>query len=70
MTNGIFQVLGKPDPDRPSKVAQLREMGFTWADLEDESYWIDQIVGMRREIYEELERASAQLWLILDKTVR
>lgn len=70
MTSGIFQVLGEPDPDRSTKVAQLREMGFTWADLEDESYWIDQTVGMRREVYEEMERASEQLWLILDKTVR
>jgi glutathionylspermidine synthase len=70
MTTGIFQVLGHPTPDRAGRVADLKELGFTWADMEGEAYWIDQIVTMRRETYEELERASGQLWLILDKTVR
>jgi glutathionylspermidine synthase len=70
MTIGIFQVIGNPIPDRAGRVADLKELGFTWADMEGEAYWIDQIVTMRRETYEELERASGQLWRILDKTVR
>jgi|GEM_PF-582175 Glutathionylspermidine synthase len=67
---GIFTVLGEPAVDRASKVEILKEMGFTWADLESETYWIDQVVGMDRGIYEELEQASRELWLILDKTAR
>lgn len=70
MTTPIFQVLGQPDADRASKVAKLAEMGFTWADLEGEHYWLDQMVGMKREIYEELVSASEKLWLVLDKTAR
>ncbi|GLX68205.1 glutathionylspermidine synthase family protein [Paenibacillus glycanilyticus] len=70
MSSEIFKVIGEPHPDRAHKVALLNEMGFTWADLESEHYWIDQVVGMKREIYEELEQASRQLWHIMDKTAR
>ncbi|MCM3626508.1 glutathionylspermidine synthase family protein [Paenibacillus glycanilyticus] len=66
----IFTVIGEPDADRTRKVRQLKDMGFAWADLESEAYWIDQVVGMDRTIYEELEQASKKLWLILDKTAR
>lgn len=70
MTAEVFKVIGEPDENRTCKVEQLKDMGFAWADLDTESYWIDQVVGMDRGIYEELERASRQLWLILDKTAR
>jgi glutathionylspermidine synthase len=70
MTDGVFKVLGKPDPDRAGRTKRLKEMGFGWADLEGEPYWIDQIVVMGRQTYAELERASRQLWRILDKTAR
>ncbi|MEF2966052.1 glutathionylspermidine synthase family protein [Paenibacillus sp. M1] len=70
MTDGVFEVVGTPEPAREARVKQLYELGFTWADLEDEAYWIDQIVLMRRSVYEELETASRLLWGILDKTVR
>ncbi|WP_410769122.1 glutathionylspermidine synthase family protein [Fontibacillus sp. BL9] len=66
----VFEVVGVPDPDRASRVQQLYELGFTWADLEDEAYWIDQIVLMESSKYKELEHASRMLWSILDKTVR
>lgn len=49
---------------------QLYELGFTWADWDDEAYWIDQIVTMNSEVYEELERASTMLWHVLDRAVR
>ncbi|SEM80086.1 glutathionylspermidine synthase family protein [Paenibacillus sp. OV219] len=65
-----FEVVGVPHPDRASRIAQLRELGFNWADLAEEPYWIDQIVTMPRPLFEELETASAKLWLILDKTAR
>ncbi|RCX17045.1 glutathionylspermidine synthase [Fontibacillus phaseoli] len=70
MTGSVFEVAGVPDPDRASRVQQLYELGFTWADLEDEAYWIDQIVLMDHSKYKELEYASRMLWSILDKTVR
>lgn len=70
MTEGIFHVIGSHDDNRSEKVEQLRELGFTWADIEDEPYWLDQVVSMRRETYEELIRASEGLWHILDKTAR
>ncbi|CAM3237455.1 glutathionylspermidine synthase family protein [Paenibacillus lupini] len=70
MTAEVFKVIGEPDENRTCKVEQLKDMGFAWADLDTESYWIDQVVGMDRGIYEELERASRQLWLILDKAAR
>lgn len=70
MTDSIFEVVGTPHPDRASRVKKLHELGFTWADLEDEAYWIDQMVLMSRSTYEELEQASSSLWQILDKTVR
>lgn len=68
--SGVFEVVGSPAPDRETRVRQLREMGFAWADLEDENYWIDQAVAMRRDIYEELEKASRLLWRMFDKTAR
>ncbi|WP_223068689.1 glutathionylspermidine synthase family protein [Paenibacillus caui] len=70
MTAGVFEVLGHPQQDRASRVKQLHELGFTWADLEEEAYWIDQTVAMSRETYAELELASSQLWSILDKAAR
>lgn len=70
MTGQAFEVVGTPHNDRESRVKQLFELGFTWADLEDEAYWIDQIVLMEQPLYEELEKAAKALWGILDKAVR
>ncbi|AWB46551.1 glutathionylspermidine synthase [Paenibacillus sp. CAA11] len=67
---GIFEVVGTPHPDRTGRVKKLCELGFTWADLEDEAYWIDQIVLMPQAVYDEITQASAKLWQILDKTAR
>ncbi|WP_428829522.1 glutathionylspermidine synthase family protein [Paenibacillus durus] len=49
---------------------ELGRLGFTWADLEDEEYWLDGVAVMRESIYRELEEASARLWAILDKAAR
>ncbi|MGG6311440.1 glutathionylspermidine synthase family protein [Paenibacillus macerans] len=70
MTDNVFEVVGRPHPDRIERVKLLRELGFAWADIEDEQYWIDQLVLMPKATYEELERAAAALWRILDKAVR
>lgn len=70
MTAGVFEVLGNPEPDRAEKVRKLKEMGFAWADLEGEPYWIDQIAVMRKYVFQELERASGLLWRVFDKTAR
>lgn len=66
----VFSVFGSPHPDREARVQALAELGFTWADLEEEAYWIDQIALMDRPVYDELEAAASALWEILDKTAR
>lgn len=65
-----FEVIGQPMIDRGARVEELHRLGFTWADLEGEPYWIDQAIVMRRSLYEELEIASARLWQIYDKAAR
>ncbi|MGG1556221.1 glutathionylspermidine synthase family protein [Paenibacillus ferrarius] len=66
----VFQLIGTPAADRKERVRQLAELGFTWADLEEEAYWIDQLVCMERDVYEELIQAAEKLWLIFDKAAR
>jgi glutathionylspermidine synthase len=66
----VFEVIGTPAPNREHKVQQLAELGFTWANLEDEAYWIDQIVLMEQSTYNELIVAANALWRVFDKAVR
>ncbi|MEK3883018.1 glutathionylspermidine synthase family protein [Paenibacillus sp. PL2-23] len=68
--SGVFEVISEPSPDRASRVAELAGIGFTWADIGDERYWIDQAVTMSSETYKELEQASAGLWKVLDRAAR
>ncbi|MDQ0192411.1 glutathionylspermidine synthase family protein [Paenibacillus wynnii] len=68
--DSIFEVVDHSDLQRAERAAQLYELGFTWADLENEEYWLDGIVTMPSEIYKELEEASSKLWAVLDKAVR
>lgn len=68
--DSIFEVREHSDRQRAERVAQLDELGFTWADLEDEKYWLDGIVTMPEATYKELEQASTMLWAVLDKAVR
>ncbi|GIP28302.1 glutathionylspermidine synthase [Paenibacillus sp. J23TS9] len=70
MMNSVFEVLEPGGQDRKERVEQLGKLGFTWADIGDEEYWLDQLVVMKQETYQELEQASARLWRILDRTVR
>ncbi|WP_166242511.1 glutathionylspermidine synthase family protein [Paenibacillus turpanensis] len=66
----VFEVIGRPDPQRSRLVEELGRLGFTWADMEGDPYWIDQLVVMRKDVYQELQAASEKLWTIFDKTVR
>lgn len=66
----VFEVIGTPALDRNSRVRQLAELGFTWANLENEEYWIDQLVVMPNEVYEDLIHAAAGLWQVFDKAAR
>ncbi|MEC0266683.1 glutathionylspermidine synthase family protein [Paenibacillus anseongense] len=66
----VFEVVGTPALDREHRVQQLYELGFTWANLEDEAYWIDQIVLMEQSTYNELILAANALWRVFDKAVR
>lgn len=68
--SSVFEVLGKPHSNRASRIATLNELGFTWADIGEEAYWIDQVVGMKRATYDELVQASTVLWKVLDRSVR
>ena len=65
-----LDVIGRPAPDRKNRVEQLRKLGFTWADLEEEQYWLDQVVVMEPHTYEELLSAGRRLWMIFDKAAR
>ncbi|WP_018750172.1 glutathionylspermidine synthase family protein [Paenibacillus sanguinis] len=69
-SSSVFEVVGQPHANREERVRQLAELGFTWADIEEEQYWMDQLVLMPKSLYMELEQAAARLWTILDKTVR
>ncbi|WP_090817856.1 glutathionylspermidine synthase family protein [Paenibacillus sp. yr247] len=66
----VYEVIGTPFPDRAHRVQQLADLGFTWANLGDEAYWIDQLVVMDRKAYEELIHTAEVLWHIFDKAVR
>lgn len=68
--SGIFRIAGTPSEDRAARVEELRELGFAWADYEDERYWIDQAAVMNADVHAELEQASARLWNVFDKAVR
>lgn len=68
--SGVFEVIATPHPDRDSRIKTLAELGFTWANIGEERYWIDQVIGMKKEAYDELEQASTALWQVLDRTVR
>ncbi|WNR43392.1 glutathionylspermidine synthase family protein [Paenibacillus roseipurpureus] len=66
----IFEVIGQPASDRDARVQQLAELGFRWANLEEEAYWIDQLIVMEHAVYEELIAAAKKLWLVFDKAAR
>ncbi|NGZ76372.1 glutathionylspermidine synthase family protein [Saccharibacillus alkalitolerans] len=68
--SGLFEIVGRPSPDRAARVEELRRLGFTWADYEDERYWIDQAAAMDEAVHAELEEASRRLWSVFDKAVR
>lgn len=70
MSEQVFRVTGGQAAERAATVKKLDELGFTWADLGEEEYWLDHIVLMNREVCEELEKASHALWHILDKAAR
>jgi glutathionylspermidine synthase len=65
-----FEVIGTPDPNRRDRVAELAKLGFSWADLGDEAYWMDQLVVMKKPCYEELMTAANKLWQLFDKAAR
>lgn len=70
MTKQAFEIVSQPYPDRASRVEALRKLGFGWADLEEEQYWIDQVAALDRDVYDELQSASVMLWRVFDKAVR
>jgi glutathionylspermidine synthase len=66
-----FEILpGASAESRVSRVKQLAELGFTWADLGNEAYWLDELVVIEETAYQELLFASNHLWGIFDKTAR
>lgn len=65
-----FEIIGRPHADRAARVDQLKELGFTWADIGEEQYWIDQVIAISEGMAQELMVVSAKLWSIFDKTAR
>ncbi|QJC52155.1 glutathionylspermidine synthase family protein [Paenibacillus albicereus] len=70
MTAPALEAARRERLDRADAVARLAELGFGWADLEQEEYWLDEVVAMDADVYERLERAASSLWAIFDRTVR
>ncbi|WP_310551008.1 glutathionylspermidine synthase family protein [Paenibacillus glufosinatiresistens] len=70
MSRSVFELREFPREQRADRVRQLAELGFPWADLEDEEYWLDGVVVMDGAVYRELEAAAGKLWAVLDKTAR
>lgn len=66
----VFRIASEPAAERAARVEELRKLGFTWADLDGQPYWIDQLVTINAATHERLERAAAQLWAVFDKTAR
>jgi glutathionylspermidine synthase len=66
----LLRVVDREPLDRTAAVLKLGELGFGWADLNDEPYWLDEVVAMDASLYAELEKAAAGLWRVFDKTVR
>ncbi|XEC97268.1 glutathionylspermidine synthase family protein [Paenibacillus tarimensis] len=66
----VFEVIGSPQHDRSSRVEKLSRLGFTWANVGEERYWLDQVVAMREDVYLEMESACSRLWMIFDKAAR
>jgi glutathionylspermidine synthase len=66
----VFEVIGIPEANRKARVRELFKLGFTWADLGDEPYWIDQLITLREDTFHELFEASQNLWHIFDKAAR
>ncbi|WP_151733539.1 glutathionylspermidine synthase family protein [Paenibacillus tengchongensis] len=69
-TESVFRFIDNTQLERSPRVEKLRELGFTWPDLEDEEYWLDAVAVLRGDVYRELMQAAESLWLILDKAVR
>lgn len=65
-----IDIIGTPHPDRAYRVKQLKDLGFDWANIEEEQYWIDQIVSINSGLCQELMSVSSVLWRIFDKTAR
>jgi glutathionylspermidine synthase len=66
----MFEVVGQPEANRAARMKELYELGFTWANIEDEPYWIDQLIALRKDKFLELFGASQKLWHIFDKAAR
>lgn len=66
----VFRVLGEPAADRAARVEELRRLGFTWADIDGQPYWIDQLVTIDPGTHSRLWDAAARLWAVFDKTAR
>ncbi|GIQ70249.1 glutathionylspermidine synthase [Xylanibacillus composti] len=66
----MIEIVGEPRPNRRERVEKLAAMGFTWADLGNEAYWVDQLAVMPASLYEELRNAAGALWTIFDKAAR
>lgn len=66
----LLTVLNRRPLDRAAAVRELAALGFGWADLEGEPYWLDEVVAMDPYLYFELKTAAAGLWRIFDRAVR
>ncbi|SDT49320.1 Glutathionylspermidine synthase [Paenibacillaceae bacterium GAS479] len=70
MIKPALEALKRPRLNRREALEQLSELGFSWADLDGEEYWLDEMIALDASVYAELVEASSMLWKIFDRTVR
>ncbi|MCC2684759.1 MAG: glutathionylspermidine synthase, partial [Paenibacillaceae bacterium] len=67
---GVFEIVGVPHADRNARVAELNALGFSWANIGEEQYWIDQLVTIPMSLWQEIDYAASGLWAAFDKAAR
>ena len=70
MKNTVLEVIGLPHEDRADRILELNKLGFTWANLDEAPYWIDQIIAIQEDTQQELFSVTQKLWLIFDIAAR
>lgn len=70
MSVPALHALRSPVRNREDAVSEMARLGFGWADLDGEPYWLDELIAMDAAVYAKLQDAAAVLWRVFDRAVR